>query len=99
MHGAFFLLVVSMTCMQHAALTAERRLASGFSMTPPRLQEIRQSDLVHIIQLLCCNVTNGLGGAVQVALQWMIQRDVGGLAGQGPATLPSLAQEGPAHQL
>lgn len=36
---------------------------------------------------------------LKVALQWMIQRDVGGLAGQGPATLPSLAQEGPAHQL
>jgi hypothetical protein len=36
---------------------------------------------------------------VQVALQWMIQRDVGGLAGQGHlASLPALAQEGPAHQ-
>jgi hypothetical protein len=51
--------------------------------------------------LLCCTVAccAVLCCAAQVALQWMIQRDVGGLAGAGPSSLPSLAQEGPAHQL
>jgi hypothetical protein len=34
----------------------------------------------------------------QVALQWMIQRDTGGLSGRhGPPALPALGQEGPAH--